>query len=257
MSKRKRAEAFLEQAHSKFLNEHAVACSSSKIQTTKYIKPANIHQKQFVKSIKNNQFTIGSGCAGTGKTLLALFTGIQLINNADSPITQMTYIRANVDDREEKEIGALPGDLLDKVRHLAHPILDNLSLFMNPNTMEYMIDEERIEILPLMMMRGRSFNNRVIIIDECQNITPKSMKTITTRCGEDSKMILIGDPNQCDIDPMRNGLRDLEWRMARLIEKYAAAGHELPIDVGIVKFNREDIVRSRLTKLMLEMYDLN
>lgn len=257
MSKRKKVESYLEQAHATFLNEHAVACSSSKIQTTKYIKPANIHQKQFVKSIKQNQLTIGSGCAGTGKTLLALFTGIQLINNTDSPITQMTYIRSNIDCPDEKEIGALPGDLLDKVRHLAYPILDNLSLFMNPNTMEYLIDEGRIEILPLMMMRGRSFNKRIIIIDECQNITRKSMKTILTRCGEDSKMILIGDPNQCDIDPFQNGLRDLEWRMARMIENYQKEGEDLPIDMNIIHFNRDDIVRSRLTKFMIDMYDIS
>ena len=65
MSKRKKVEAYLEQAHAEFLNEHAIACSPNKIATHKYIKPANIHQRQFVKSIKRNQLTIGSGCAGT------------------------------------------------------------------------------------------------------------------------------------------------------------------------------------------------
>lgn len=66
MSKRKKTEQFLEQAHAKFLNEYAMACSPNKISTTKLIKPANIHQRQFIKSIKQNQLTIGSGCAGTG-----------------------------------------------------------------------------------------------------------------------------------------------------------------------------------------------
>jgi len=256
MSKRNRAKAYYEEAHNNFLNENAKASNNGKISTRKYMKPVNVHQKQFVKSMKQNQLTVGAGCAGTGKTLLALFTGIQLINNPDSPIEKLTYIRANIDDREEKDLGALPGDLLDKVRHLAYPILDNLELFMESQTVEYLLVEERIEILPFMMMRGRSFNNRFIIIDEAQNVTPKQMKTVLTRCGETSKMVLIGDPNQCDIDPMRNGLKDLEWRMARKLELCKEEGVEAPIDMGLVHFTRDDIVRSYLTRFVLEMYDI-
>lgn len=257
MSKRSRAKVQYEQAHANFLNETAKACSSSKISTRKYMKPVNVHQKQFVKSMKQNQLTVGAGCAGTGKTLLALFTGIQLINNPDSPIEKLTYVRANVDDREEKEIGALPGDLLEKVRHLAYPILDNLELFMESQTVDYLLEEGRIEVLPFMMMRGRSFNNRFIIIDEAQNVTPKQMKTVLTRCGETSKMVLIGDPRQCDIDPMKNGLQDLEWRMARKLEQCEEKGIEPPVDMGLIRFTREDIVRSHLTRFILEMYDIS
>jgi len=257
MSKRNKAKAYYEQAHSNFLNESARTCSSnSKISTRKFMKPVNVHQKQFVKSMKQNQLTIGAGCAGTGKTLLALFTGIQLINNPDSPIEKLTYVRANVDDREEKDLGALPGDLLDKVRHLAYPILDNLELFMDTTTVEYLLEEERIEVLPFMMMRGRSFNNRFIIIDEAQNVTPKQMKTVLTRCGETSKMVLIGDPRQCDIDPMKNGLQDLQWRMSRMIDNYSQKDEEPPINMGVISFTRDDIVRSYLTRFVLEMYDI-
>ena len=258
MSRRKKTQAYLEQAHLDFLNENAKACSStkSKIDTFKYIKPVNVHQKQFVKSIKQNQLTIGSGCAGTGKTLLALFTAIQLINNPESPIEKVSYIRANVDNREEKEIGALPGDLLEKVRHLAYPILDNLELFMPSGTIEYLISNERIEILPLMMMRGRSFNNRIVIVDECQNIGPSSMKTIMTRICEDSKLVLIGDPDQCDIDPFKNGLKDLEWRLGRRLDMYEESGQNPEIDFDIIKFNKNDIIRSYVTKFAIDLYEL-
>jgi len=257
MSKRRKAQAYIEQAHTKFINEHAMACSyNSKIQTTKYIKPVNVHQKQFVKSMKNNVLTIGAGEAGTGKTLLALFTGIQLINNSDSPIEKILYVRANVDDREEKDIGALPGDLLEKVRHLAYPILDNLELFMTSQTIDYLLEEGRIEVLPFMMMRGRSFHNRFIIIDEAQNVTPKQMKTVLTRKGEGSKMVLLGDPTQCDIDPFKNGLRDLEWRLAKKIEMLRETQEEYEINFGLIHFNLDDIIRSPLTRFVIDLYDM-
>jgi phosphate starvation-inducible PhoH-like protein len=258
MSKRKRSEAYIQEAHMSFLNENARAsyANKGKIETVKFIKPVNLHQKIFVKSIKQNKLTIGSGCAGTGKTLLALFTGIQLINNPNSPIEKLIYVRANVDDREEKEIGALPGGLIEKVRHLAYPILDNLELFMKMSTVESLLESGRIEVLPLMMMRGRSFNNKFIIIDEAQNIAPKSLKTILTRCGEDSKMILIGDPAQCDIDPFKNGLHDLEWRMVRRVEQLKQENKECSIDFNVVKFTRDDIIRSELTRFVLDLYDL-
>ena len=196
MSRRKKAQAQYQQAHLQFVNQTAEACfSNSKIQTFKFIKPKNVHQKQFVKSIKQNQLTLGSGPAGTGKTLLlALFTGIQLINNPKSEIKRLIYIRANVDDPEEKELGALPGGLIEKVAHLTYPILDNLSVFMEKSNVEYLLEEGKIEVLLLAMMRGRSFNNCFIIIDGAQNIAPSSMKTILTKCGQDSKMVLIGDP---------------------------------------------------------------
>ena len=259
MSRRKKAQAQYEQAHLQFINKTAEACSSvSKIQTTKFIKPANVHQKQFVKSIKQNQLTIGSGPAGTGKTLLALFTGIQLINNPESEIDHLIYIRANVDDPEEKELGALPGGLIEKVRHLAYPIMDNLCAFMPQSNMEYLLETGRIEVLPLAMMRGRSFNGCFIIIDEAQNIAPSSMKTILTRCGENSKMVLIGDPNQCDKKNklFSNGLIDLENRVLRKLEYYKESDKECPIDIGFIKFTIDDIVRSKLTKFTIELYDL-
>ena len=257
MPKYKKAQAYLEKAHADFLNQHARA-SSSKIQTKKYIKPANVHQKQFVKSMKQNEINIGSGCAGTGKTLLALFTGVQLINNSDSPISKIIYVRANVDDKEEKEIGALPGDLFEKVRHLAHPILDNLHEFIDEKQVEYLLTEDdKIEVLPLMMMRGRSFNDKFIIVDEAQNIAPSSMKTILTRAGETSKLVIIGDPRQCDIDPMKNGLIDLEWRLAKKLEHCERHDIEPEVSTGLVHFNRDDILRSRKTRFALDMYDLH
>ena len=260
MSRRKKAQAQYQQAHLQFINQTAEACFSnnSTIKTKKFIKAKNVHQKQFVKSIKQNQLTLGIGPAGTGKTLLALFTGIQLINNSDSEIKNLVYIRANVDDPEEKELGALPGGLIEKVAHLTYPILDNLTIFMDRTDVDYLLESGKIEVLPLAMMRGRSFNNCFIIIDEAQNIAPSSMKTILTRCGESSKMILIGDPEQCDKKNkvFSNGLIDLENRVVRKLETYKQLDEECPINLGFIKFDVNDIIRSALTKFAIELYNL-
>lgn len=187
-----------------------------------------------------------------------MFTGIQLINNPECEIDHLIYIRANVDDPEEKELGALPGGLIEKVRHLAYPIMDNLCTFMPQSNMEYLLESGKIEVLPLAMMRGRSFNGCFIIIDEAQNIAPSSMKTILTRCGENSKMVLIGDPKQCDKKNklFNNGLIDLENRVARKLEEYKKWEEECPVDLGLVIFTINDIIRSKLTKFTIELYDM-
>ena len=256
MSKRKRVQAYLEQAHLNFVNESAGACfPNSTIKTNKFIKPITVHQKQFVKSMKNNQLTLAPGSSGSGKTLLALFTGIQLINNPSSDIQKLLYIRSNTDDtEEERDLGALPGDLLEKLRPLAAPIMDNLELFMDMNTVDYLLAEGRIEIIPSLMLRGRSFANRFIIIDEAQNITRKKMKTALTRCGETSKMVVIGDPDQCDIHPMKNGLLDLECRLRRKLEYLNQNNLDCSVNFGIIPFTQDDIVRSNLTKFILDLY---
>ena len=258
MTRRKRAEAFVDGARNKYLNQTSEQVySSGKIPTTKFISAANIHQKQYIKSIKNNQLTVASGAAGVGKTLLALFTGIGLVNNDQSNIVKIVYIRAAVESKEEKDIlGILPGGAHEKLSPLLYPIYDNAELFMNKSSIDSCIEKGIIEVMPLALMRGRSFNNCFIIVDECSNITKTGLKTILTRCGETSKMILIGDPDQCDIDPDKNGLKDLIWRLGKQLEYYSFNDILPRIKLNIIKFTRDDIVRSHLTKFVLELYDI-
>lgn len=262
MSRRRKVQAQIEQAHLKFLNQTAVACSSSsKIQTSKFIKPATVHQKQFVKSIKQNQLTIGTGLAGSGKTLMALFTGVQLMNNPESPIEKLVYIRSAVDTKEEKDIlGILPGGINEKLTSLTYPLYDNCQLFMDKESIDYKLESGVFEVVPMNVLRGRSYNNCFIILDECQNTSSSALKTALTRVSETSKIVIIGDSTQCDkasSNSFNNGLLDLEYRVYKKLEQYKLEEKECPINIGLIKFGMEDVVRSQLTKFAIELYDLD
>ena len=227
----------------KLVEEGQRNSAPSSVKTVAFIKPATESQRLLVKSIKNNDITIGYGPAGTGKSLISLFTGVQLLNS-DSSIERILYVRANVDSREEKEMGALPGSLADKVKPLAYPVLDNLVQFMGMGEANYLLESGKVEVSPLSMMRGRSLANTFIIVDECQNISAKGMKTILTRLAGGSKMILLGDPEQSDVfSPVSNGLYDAVARLQSIQE------------VGIVRFSRNDIVRHGLTGRILDVYE--
>jgi phosphate starvation-inducible PhoH-like protein len=223
-----------------------VESTKGKISTISYIKPKTINQSLFVKSIKRNTITIGFGCAGTGKSLIALHEAVKLINSESSEINKIFYIRANVSMSQEKDLGFLPGGLIEKILPLAYPVLDNLIEFIEEGTAKYLIESGRIEILPVSMVRGRSFKNAIVIVDEAQNCIGSTIKALLTRISQNSKMILIGDIKQCDLDikyGLNNGLLDAVHRLQ---------GVE---DVGIVQFNRQDIQRHTIISHILERYE--
>jgi phosphate starvation-inducible PhoH-like protein len=171
------------------------------IKTHTLVEPCNPAQKQFVKSIKNksNIITIALGCPGTGKTLLALQTAIHLYNNPHYDIERIIYVRPNVPVYEEEKTGTLPGGLIEKLWHLCYPLLDNLPNIVSEADARSLIETETIEISNVADLRGRSFSNSVLILDECQNATYKGLKTALTRIGENTKCIMIGDPEQSDL----------------------------------------------------------
>jgi phosphate starvation-inducible PhoH-like protein len=169
---------------------------SQRLKTSRYTHG----QKELVKSIRWNDITIGVGVAGTGKTSATLETAIRLLNDENSPIERIVYIRANVGLKGEKELGALPGDLREKVDHLSYPVRDNLAEFMGEGEINALFDLGKIEVTPISNLRGRSLSRAVIVLDEAQNCSYHTLKTVITRLGYESKLILIGDPDQCDID---------------------------------------------------------
>ncbi|MBD2201754.1 PhoH family protein [Calothrix sp. FACHB-1219] len=207
------------------------------------IRPQNANQERYVHSIKNNLITIGIGPAGTGRSLLALYEGCRLINNSNSDIEKIIYLRANVGMEEEKSLGALPGMLSDKVAPLAYPVLDSLIQFMGEGQAKYLVETGKIEVLPIAMVRGRSFANRFIICDECQSCSPHMIKTILTRISYGSKMVLCGDHSQRDTSRYSDGLLDAINRLGGLD------------DIGIVRFNRNDVVRHPIIQHILSRYE--
>lgn len=216
-----------------------------KVETTAFIKPATSTQRAFIKAIKNNDLVVAFGPSGVGKTLLALHTGVQLLNNDWSPIERIVYVRSNVASDEEKDIGFLPGDKHEKVRPLAYPILDNMIQFVKRGQVDYLLQTERIEVMTTSMMRGRSFSNCFVLMDEMQNASPASMKTCLTRLGDGSKMVIIGDPKQKDTR-FDSGLEDLIYRI-RVKGKIDS--------VETIQFTKEDIVRHHAIARILELYN--
>ena len=178
------------------------------------IKPKNAEQAFAMHAILNPNIRLVtiSGVAGTGKTLLALAGALEMKNQYDQ-----IYLARPIVPLSNKEIGYLPGDAEEKVNPYMQPLWDNLSFIKNQfsdNEKKRKIIEElqaqgKITICPLAFIRGRSLSNCVFIIDEAQNLTPHEVKTIITRAGENTKVILTGDVRQIDtpyLDEQSNGM---------------------------------------------------
>lgn len=214
------------------------------IKTHTHITAKTSNQARFVKSLKNNTITFGYGDPGTGKSLLALYNGVSFINNPSSPIERIIYIRPNVGVKNERDVGFLKGSLLEKLYPLAAPALDNLIEFMSESDSKAMVEFERIVPLTVALIRGRSFRNSFIIIDEAQNISIDGLKACITRISEGSKMAIIGDVDQADLSELicENGLSDGITRFAGLD------------NLGIIRFDKTDIQRHPIISDVLSRY---
>lgn len=217
-----------------------------------YHKGMDVHPPKFLtwkqeelwNSFKRNTVTVGFGSAGTGKTLIALHYG--LFGVAEGQFDKIYYIRSDVGVEYQRGRGALPGDLSEKIAPLIAPVLDNLPCIMrSQGAAEYLINKKIIEPVLLEDIRGRSLNEAFIVVDEAQNFLPSHCKTVLSRVGKDSKICLIGDTKQTDLEVFRreNGLVDAIHRL-----------RDLP-EVGVVEFGKEDIVRNSVIAHILDRYE--
>jgi len=178
------------------------------------IKPKNAEQAFALHAIQNPDIKLVTICgvAGTGKTLLALAGALEQKNQFDQIILARPIVALS-----NRDLGFLPGDAEEKVNPYMQPLWDNLNYIRNqfgPNERKYraieeMREQDKIQICPLAYIRGRSLSNVIFIVDEAQNLTPHEMKTIITRAGENTKIILTGDVRQIDtpyLDEQSNGL---------------------------------------------------
>jgi phosphate starvation-inducible PhoH-like protein len=202
--------------------------------------PRNLAQRKYIDLLYSSvPVIVGTGPAGTGKTLLACHAGSKALATRKVERLILTRPAVSVDEQH----GFLPGSLDKKMEPWTRPMFDALHRYMSPKQVKLLIEERKIEICPLAYMRGRTFDNAWIIGDEMQNSTPSQMKMLLTRIGEGSKMIVAGDIAQHDRGFEINGLSDLVSRIF--------------IDSGSVmhmKFTDEDIVRSDVIKEILRMY---
>jgi phosphate starvation-inducible PhoH-like protein len=197
-------------------------------------------QDAYMRAMERAELVFGIGPAGTGKTYLAVAHAATLLERGD--INRIILSRPAVEAGER--LGFLPGDMKEKVDPYLRPLYDALYDMMRPEHVERCITSCVIEVAPLAFMRGRTLANAVVILDEAQNTTSMQMKMFLTRLGENSKMIVTGDPTQIDLP---------RGEKSGLVEATALLdGIE---GVHISRFNDKDVVRHALVGRIVRAYD--
>lgn len=206
--------------------------------------PKSINQEQYILALTNEDtdVVVVTGPAGTGKTYLAMLAAIKALRNKECDRIVLTRPAVGVDDEKH---GFLPGDLNAKMEPWTRPLLDVLREYYSVKEIEYMVQEQIVEIAPLAFMRGRTFKNSWIILDEAQNATPSQVKMLLTRIGVGSKIIVTGDVEQTDRRKPDNGLMDLEYRLKTM----GVPGLE------ICKFDHRDIQRHSIIEHVIKLYN--
>ena len=207
------------------------------------VKGISKNQINYICSIRQNDFTLALGHAGTGKTYCAVGMALKFLFMPESGIDKIIIIRRAIPACEDS-IGHLPGDAFDKMYPYFGSVLDNLEEFIERPLMRQLINEEKIEIVPLAFLRGRTLKNCFIIVEEAQNCTIEAMKMILTRVGYDSKIVITGDVNQRDTNRDECGLIDASIRF-RDFDGFGVCH----------LYDAEDIVRNEQTGRIIEKYE--
>jgi len=204
------------------------------------IKPRTPGQKNYVQQIRRNDIVFGIGPAGTGKTYLAVAMAVAALKNRD--VTKVVLARPAVEAGEN--LGFLPGDLQDKVDPYLRPLYDALDDMLSAEKMKSYMEKRIIEIVPLAYMRCRTLHNACVILDEAQNANAMQMKMFLTRLGAHSRAVVTGDVTQIDLPSSTvSGLVQIQ-EILKSIQ-----------GVGFAYFDRNDVVRHRLVKDIIDAYD--
>ncbi len=202
--------------------------------------PRSKKQKDYVKALKESEIIISTGPAGTGKTYLAVAVALTML--LEKKIERIILSRPAVEAGEK--LGFLPGDMKDKVDPYLRPLYDSLYDLLDFEKIQKRIEIGDIEIAPFAFMRGRTLKNSFAILDEAQNATDIQIKMFLTRIGENSKIVVNGDPSQIDLSNRDNsGLN----RSKKLI------GHLN--EISVVDFDHNDVVRHPLVSKIVRAYE--
>jgi phosphate starvation-inducible PhoH-like protein len=197
-------------------------------------------QDAYIRALKRHSLVFGTGPAGTGKTWLAVAQAVQMFERKE--VDRIILSRPAVEAGER--LGFLPGDMREKVDPYLRPIYDALYDLMDARIVERALQSGEIEIAPLAFMRGRTLSNSAIILDEAQNTSSMQMKMFLTRLGENSRMIVTGDPSQVDLPPGQvSGLSEA----VALLKDVEGVGH--------VAFSAQDVIRHELVSRIVAAYD--
>ncbi len=208
----------------------------------KSIIPRSEKQKEYVRALRQSDIIISAGPAGTGKTFLAVAVGLTML--LEKKIERIILSRPAVEAGER--LGFLPGDMKEKVDPYLRPLYDSLYDLFDFEKIQRMIEIGDIEIAPLAFMRGRTLKNSFAILDEAQNATDTQIKMFLTRIGENSKIVVNGDPTQIDL-PNKN--------LSGLIRSKELLGHLN--EISVIDFDHSDVVRHPLVSKIVKAYSKN
>ncbi len=208
----------------------------------KSIIPRSEKQKGYVRALRQSDIIISAGPAGTGKTFLAVAVGLTML--LEKKIERIILSRPAVEAGER--LGFLPGDMKEKVDPYLRPLYDSLYDLFDFEKIQRMIEIGDIEIAPLAFMRGRTLKNSFAILDEAQNATDTQIKMFLTRIGENSKIVVNGDPTQIDL-PNKN--------MSGLVRSKELLGHLN--EIAVIDFDHSDVVRHPLVSKIVKAYSKN
>ena len=195
-------------------------------------------QSEYIKALKENDIVMSLGPAGTGKSFLAVSVAITLlIEKIDRVILSRPAVEAG------EKLGFLPGDMKEKVDPYLRPLYDALYELFGADKIDKKIESGEIEIAPLAFMRGRTLKNCFAILDEAQNATETQIKMFLTRIGENSKLVVNGDPSQVDlINKAQSGL----IKSKKILEDLE--------EIKIIEFDHNDVVRHPLVSKIIKAY---
>ncbi len=204
------------------------------------LKPRSANQSEYIRTIAENHVTFCQGVAGSGKTHIAI--GMALEYLLDNKVKKIVITRPVVESGEK--IGYLPGTAEEKLHPYLLPLLDEVNYFISSAQFTSLKSNNKIEIVPLGLMRGRNFHNAFIVADECQNASYDQLKMLLTRLGNDSKMVLTGDVSQSDLHRhMQGGF----YTMTNVLNGVDG--------IGISKLELSDIVRNPIIAKILVRLD--
>ena len=224
-------------------NERTVQSLDEVIKTPKRsVIPRSQKQKEYVRSLKTNKIIMSLGPAGTGKTYLAVAVALTML--LDKKVERIILSRPAVEAGEK--LGFLPGDLKEKIDPYLRPLYDSLHDLFDYEKIQRKIETGEIEIAPLAFMRGRTLKNSFAILDEAQNATETQIKMFLTRIGENSRLVVNGDPSQIDLpNKKQSGLIGAQKVLKGIKE------------ISIINFDHNDVIRHPLVTKIVEAYQKN
>lgn len=209
------------------------------------IKHKNETQKKLTTSIKNNDVTFCTGPAGTGKTLLSVAEALLLLKNNQDVYREIKLVKS-IEQLKGEDLGTLPGDEKDKLKFIMMSYFDAFYKLIGEELTNKLMEGGFIKMEVFGSIRGRSFSNCIIIMDEYQNVRHKHSKTFLTRFSENTKIIVLGDTGQIDLkDESESALEDIVKDVS-----------QFPIEgVSVVEFTNQEVVRHRLTSYFIDIYE--